>query len=71
MGIFRSFGDGDEVKAILSSPHLLESCPSGLWSYLGKVVWGQTHREFESPRFRNLRLAAGASRPILGNGWAT
>ena len=30
----------------------LEGCPSGRWCNLGKVVWGQLHRGFESPPFR-------------------
>ena len=32
----------------------LEGCPSGRWCNLGKVVWGQLHRGFESPPLRQL-----------------
>ena len=30
-----------------------EGCPSGRWCNLGKVVWGQLHRGFESPPLRH------------------
>ena len=30
----------------------LERCPSGRWCNLGKVVWAQVHRGFESPPLR-------------------
>ena len=30
----------------------LEGCPSGRWCNLGKVVWAQVHRGFESPSLR-------------------
>ena len=32
---------------------ILERCPSGRWCNLGKVVWGQLHRGFESPPLRH------------------
>ena len=32
----------------------LEGCPSGRWCNLGKVVWAQVHRGFESPPLRQL-----------------
>ena len=31
-----------------------EGCPSGRWCNLGKVVWAQVHRGFESPPLRQL-----------------
>ena len=31
----------------------LEGCPSGRWCNLGKVVWAQVHRGFESPPSAN------------------
>ena len=34
----------------------LERCPSGRWCNLGKVVWGQLHRGFESPPLRHFAL---------------
>ena len=45
----------------------LEGCPSGRWCNLGKVVWGQLHRGFESPPFRQF-LAMKINRSILPNG---
>ena len=30
----------------------MERCPSGRWCNLGKVVWAQVHRGFESPPLR-------------------
>lgn len=31
---------------------VVEACPSGLWCRFRKSVWGDTHRRFESCRFR-------------------
>ena len=44
------------VRVPLLAPALrtkrLEGCPSGRWCNLGKVVWAQVHRGFESPPLR-------------------
>ena len=34
----------------------LERCPSGRWCNLGKVVWAQVHRGFESPPLRQFPI---------------
>ena len=48
----------------------IEGCPSGLWCDLGRVVWGQLHREFEShPLCIKPRLALLVLGFILGNGF--
>ena len=48
----------------------MERCPSGLWCDLGRVVWGQLHREFEShPLCIKPSLALLVLGFILGNGF--
>ncbi len=45
----------------------MEGCPSGRWCNLGKVVWGQLHRGFESPPFRHAwRFCGRSADPPLG-----
>lgn len=42
----------------------MERCPSGRWCNLGKIVWGQLHRGFESPP---LRIKKGFRKGVFFN----
>ena len=43
---------GWQAKCYGRTKKRLEGCPSGRWCNLGKVVWAQVHRGFESPPLR-------------------